>query len=50
MSELDKLLIALFRRLTPEDQAFVNELAAAMVAAQKESKARQEAAHEAQEM
>lgn len=34
MSELGKTALALFRQLTPEDQDFVNELAAAMLAAQ----------------
>lgn len=39
MSELDKLALALFRQLTPEDQDFVIELAVAMAAAQTEGKA-----------
>lgn len=39
MSELDKMALALFRQLTPEDQDFLNELAAATLAAQTEGKA-----------
>lgn len=34
MSKLDKLALALFQQLTPEDKDFVIELAVAMAAAQ----------------
>ena len=39
MSNLDNLLLALFRRLSPEDQDFVNAMAASMLVIQKKGAA-----------